>query len=159
MIRPRGEVDRRVEVVVKGQPAVLTAVDVLLGRELRFEHPAIRASLGAGDRWVGRHQYGAVPSALVPQLAAELGEARVVHRSGQLVVAQHALDAEVFQGKRRWVLAGVVVNLWMWSRPRWATLAWRLARRRAAPLRLPEPRTLREWAREMRPSLRSPRDS
>jgi len=93
---PPGEVDRGVAVSVQDQATALAAVAPLREGELRFDRPAAGALLGTGEPPVGDHQLGAVPLALVGQLAAELREPGIRERSGQLAVAQHASDMEVF---------------------------------------------------------------
>src|SRR6266496_2522362 len=64
--------------------------------QLREQVPARRAGLGRGVPAVDHDQVPAVPLALVRELAAELAPAAVADRAGQVPVADHVLDGEVF---------------------------------------------------------------
>ena len=64
--------------------------------QLRQPVPAPRAGLGRGVPAVDDDQAAAVPLALVFQLAAELTPGAVRYRAGQMPVANHVLDREVF---------------------------------------------------------------
>ncbi len=64
--------------------------------QLGEQAPARRARLRAGIGAVDHDQLAAVPLALERQLAAELTPAAVRDRAGQMPVAEHAADIEVF---------------------------------------------------------------
>src|SRR2546430_770615 len=64
--------------------------------QLRQPVPACRAGLAGGIPAVDDNQAAAVPLALVCKLAAELAPAAIGDGAGEMAVADHVLDREVF---------------------------------------------------------------
>ena len=124
----------------------------------REQVPARRAGLGRGVPAVDDDQAAAVPSALVFQLAAELAPPAVRDCAGEVPVADHAGDVEVFDhdqvGASDQAGAGAVQEV----RPAWRTLRCARATMAAALARLADPfwqRARRRWYRASLRALRS----